>query len=272
MDLLATVRKEGSRGGRGEFKWSEVQTSTRREHYLGHSLMAPVGRWQKGRDLNWYAKGGTDTETEEEAAARAARERKEEIQRIKEAEEDALARALGLPVAPRNNPNMEELGARREVGKILKESTEENETAGSQGVGYGRLAGVSGSTETEPIVERLEGHRSGQDTELQYALKEYNRRHGVGAETAAEIATEIMSIEESTEMKVIDEATTGHPQLAATRADALGRPLATNIAVTVGERDREAGPPVVAAIKLTMAGATVEADTKDANFHWVLIP
>src|SRR2546430_6254369 len=108
MDLLATVRKEGTRGGRGDFKWSDVQASTHREHYLGHSLMAPVGRWQKGRDLNWYAKGdGGDP------AAKAERERREEIQRIKEAEQDALAKALGFEVTPRN-PNMEAIGNRQE--------------------------------------------------------------------------------------------------------------------------------------------------------------
>ena len=60
MDLVASVRKEGSRyvpgyershplfciliypysGGRADFKWSEVQTDQHRENYLGHSLMA----------------------------------------------------------------------------------------------------------------------------------------------------------------------------------------------------------------------------------------
>lgn len=40
MDLLQTVRKEGSRGGRAEFKWEDVKGSQHRENYLGHSLMA----------------------------------------------------------------------------------------------------------------------------------------------------------------------------------------------------------------------------------------
>lgn len=40
MDLVAGVRKEGSRGGRGEFKWDDVKENQHRENYLGHSLMA----------------------------------------------------------------------------------------------------------------------------------------------------------------------------------------------------------------------------------------
>lgn len=31
-----------------EFSWDEVKADKHRENYLGHSIKAPVGRWQKG--------------------------------------------------------------------------------------------------------------------------------------------------------------------------------------------------------------------------------
>jgi hypothetical protein len=103
-------------GGRGEFKWSDVKDSTHRENYLGHSLMAPVGRWQQGRDLQWYAKGETTAEEQ-------ARRDREELQRVKQAEEEAMARALGLPLPPSSgnaNANLTPLGD-RETEAVVQE-------------------------------------------------------------------------------------------------------------------------------------------------------
>ncbi|KHJ36043.1 putative kinase phosphorylation protein [Erysiphe necator] len=121
MDLLSSIRKEGSRGG-VNFSWSDVTTSQHRENYLGHSIMAPVGRWQKGKDLSWYAKSDNNSIKEGETIEdKRIRERKEEIRRIKDAEEDALARALGLPVKERNTTgsNAITLG---EVNKAVREA------------------------------------------------------------------------------------------------------------------------------------------------------
>ncbi|KAA8896317.1 kinase phosphorylation protein-domain-containing protein [Sphaerosporella brunnea] len=124
MDLLSSLRKgDSSRGGHAEFSWDAVKEDKDRENYLGHSLMAPVGRWQRGKDLTWYAKGETkDSATEED-------QRQKEIRRIKQAEEDAIAAALGLPVPNRDNANEAPLGER--AGK------DEHEGKGSKG-GKGR--------------------------------------------------------------------------------------------------------------------------------------
>jgi hypothetical protein len=147
MDLLSSIRKEGSRGG-VDFKWSDVTTSQHRENYLGHSLMAPVGRWQKNRDLTWYAKSdsGPADGKAETAEEKSARERRDEIRRIKEAEEDALARALGLPVVDRS-ANGVGTGANRidvgEMKRVIKETEvgdDEIEEVG-RGRGFGDFVG-----------------------------------------------------------------------------------------------------------------------------------
>ncbi|KAF2137307.1 uncharacterized protein K452DRAFT_302067 [Aplosporella prunicola CBS 121167] len=160
MDLLQSVRKDGSRqvpcalrsGGRSDFKWEDVKNSNHRENYLGHSLMAPVGRWQKGKDLTWYSK------SDDPAAARAARA--EEIRKIKEAEEEAMAVALGLPVPARaaaaNNANLTPLGAKETskqvksaVAAVQSDNAKDENDIGTQGVGrgigYRRHSGDAGS-------------------------------------------------------------------------------------------------------------------------------
>lgn len=99
--------------------------------------MAPVGRWQKGKDLQWYAKADQN----EADKAQAARE--EEIRRVKEAEQEAMARALGLPVAPKTaNANLTPLGG-KEVQKVVQETTAEDDAAGEggRGVGFGAYGG-----------------------------------------------------------------------------------------------------------------------------------
>ena len=57
---------------------------TAHKNYLGHSINAPTGRWQKNKDVHWYQrdeKGGEE-------------ERREELRKVKEAEAEALAAAL----------------------------------------------------------------------------------------------------------------------------------------------------------------------------------
>ncbi|MCJ1277013.1 hypothetical protein MMC21_004822 [Puttea exsequens] len=147
MDLVAGVRKEGSRGGRAEFKWEDVRDSQHRENYLGHSLMAPVGRWQKGKDLNWYAKGDNSA-----AALSAAEARKEEIRKIKESEESALSEALGYGPTIKSNANDTPIG-RREVEKAIKETAEGDEEEGAKGVGFGGFEGRGPIKEEREVLE-----------------------------------------------------------------------------------------------------------------------
>nr|XP_004611562.1 unnamed protein product [Sorex araneus] len=78
----------GVRGGQDQFSWEDVKTDKQRENYLGNSLMAPVGRWQKGRDLTWYAKGRADG---------AGLSREQELAAVKQAEQEALIGAARAP-------------------------------------------------------------------------------------------------------------------------------------------------------------------------------
>lgn len=81
----------GTRGGAAEFSWETVKASKDREFYLGNSVAAPTGRWQNGRDINWYNKDAGSTS----ASGQADEQRRAELRAIKQAEEEALYAKLG---------------------------------------------------------------------------------------------------------------------------------------------------------------------------------
>lgn len=134
----------GVRGGRDQFSWDDVKVDKHRENYLGHSIKAPVGRWQKGKDLHWYARDKKSLDAEMEAA-------KEEIKRIKEQEEQAMREALGLAPKRVSRPQGSRLD-KHEYSELVKRGS----CAEDLGAGHAEAARVHGlgfSREPRPWEE-----------------------------------------------------------------------------------------------------------------------
>lgn len=105
--------------------------------------MAPVGRWQQGKDLQWYARGEDDAED-------AAMKEREERQRVKAAEDEAMARALGLPL-PSQNANLTPLGGDENPPAAINRDPTEGKT---RGMGPSHLVNMRSLTGTRPGLER----------------------------------------------------------------------------------------------------------------------
>ncbi|MCJ1395959.1 RRM [Xylographa bjoerkii] len=125
-----------------------------RVHVLifGGGFSLAVGRWQKHRDLSWYAKGDASR-----AALDAAAARKEEVRRIQEAEGDALREALGYPVEKRGAGMGMGMGMGTGTGAnavVVAEAEEE----GGRSLGMNERIGGEGDLEMEMSSRRDRDH------------------------------------------------------------------------------------------------------------------
>lgn len=83
-------RVGGTRGGQAKFNWDDVKADKDRTNYLGNSLNAAVGRWQKDRDIMWYTKSNQQQAEDQRKALELEREH------MRQQDEYLLSEAMGI--------------------------------------------------------------------------------------------------------------------------------------------------------------------------------
>ena len=131
--MSESQRAGGARGGKDQFSWDAVRQDKDKDHYLGASVHASQGRWQKGKDLSWYAKGRKD----ENMATLA-----EEKRLVKEQEEDMMRQRLGLKPIERKERAV--TLDKHEVKELLqgKQDAEESAEKGDTRYDNERIGGI----------------------------------------------------------------------------------------------------------------------------------